>query len=59
MGDLPNSNLTPILFPSPCNNYLNQFLEKINDWAQKTKWVVDILLGSPFDIWFFPIGSKV
>ena len=42
-----NSNLDSILFPSPCNNYLNQFLVEINDWAQKTKWVVESLMGFP------------
>ena len=31
----------------------------IDDWAQKTEWVVDIFMGSPLDIWLFRIGSKV
>ena len=59
MDGFSNLNLTAILFPSQGINYLNQFLEEINDWAQKTKWVVDSLMGSPFDIWFFPVGPKV
>ena len=58
MGALPNSNLTPILFPSPCNNYLNQFLAKINDWVSKTRKVVDSLMGFSLDIWNFPIGPR-
>ena len=33
MGAFPNTNLTAILFPSQGINYLNQFLEEINDWA--------------------------
>ena len=31
----------------------------LDDWAQKTKWVVDSFMGFPFDIWIFPIGSRV
>ena len=46
----------PYSFPLQGINYLNQFLEEINDWAQKTKWVVD---SSPIDIWLYPIGSRV
>ena len=53
------SNLIAILFPSSCINYLNQFLEEINDWTQKTKWVVDSFMGFPFNIWLYPIGSRV
>ena len=52
-----NSNLTAILFPSQGINYLNQFLEEINDWAQKTKWVVDNFMGFPFDIGFTPLAQ--
>ena len=37
----------------------HQFLAEINDWAQKTKWAVDSFMGFPFNIWIFPIGSKV
>ena len=51
--------LTSIPFPSQGNNFLNQFLAEINDWAQKTKWVVERLMGSPFDIWLNIIGSRV
>ena len=51
--------LTSILFHSQCINYLNQLLEEINDWARKTKWVVDIFMGSPIDIWIYPIISRV
>ena len=35
MGGLPNSNLTSIPFPSQVNNFLNRFLEEINDWHKK------------------------
>ena len=56
---LPNSNLTSILFQSQGINYLNQFLEEINDWVNKTKKVVDHFMGSPIDIWIYPIGSRV
>ena len=31
----PIQILAPILFPSPCNNYLNQFLAEINDWGKR------------------------
>ena len=55
----PNTNLTAILFPSQGINYLNQLLEEINDWAQNKKWVVDNFMGCPFDIWLYPIGSRV
>ena len=48
----------PIHFPSPCNNYFNQFLAELNDWMNETRKVVDCLMGSPFDIWIFPIGPK-
>ena len=48
----------PILFPSPCNNYFNQFLAKLNDWVNETRKVVDSLMGSPIDIWIFPIGPQ-
>ena len=51
--------LTVILFHSQGINYLNQFLEEINDWAQKTKWVVEMFMGSPIDIWLNTIGSIV
>ena len=51
--------LAAILFPSQGINYLNQLLEEINDWAQKTKKVVDIFMGSHIDIWLNPIGSRV
>ena len=44
--------------PIPCNNQLNQISEVINDWVNKTRKVVDSLMGSPFDIWIFPIGPK-
>ena len=49
---------TSILFPSPCNNYLNQFLVGINDWVNKTRMVVDSLMGFSLDIWNFPIGPR-
>ena len=32
MGGFPNTNFTAILYPSQYINYLNQFLEEINDW---------------------------
>ena len=51
MGALPNLNFDLHSFPIPCNNLLNQFQEEINDWANKTKWVVDNFMGSPIDIW--------
>ena len=54
----PNSNLLSILFPSPCNNYFNQFLADLNDWVNETRMVVDCFMASPFDIWIFPIGIK-
>ena len=57
-GFSPNSNFLPILFPSPCNNYFNQFLAKLNDWVNETRKVVDCFTGSPIDIFFFPIGPK-
>ena len=59
MAGFPNSKLTTILFPSQGINYLNQFLEGINDWAQKTEKVVDNFMGSPIDICIYPIGSRV
>ena len=48
----PNTNLSAILFPFQNINYLNQFLEEINDWVNKTKKVVDSFMGSPIDIGF-------
>ena len=54
-----NSNLGFLTLPIPCNNQPNQFLAVINDWVNKTRTVVDSLVGSPFDIWIFPIGPKV
>ena len=48
-----------IPFPFPRNNYLNQFLAEINDWVNKIRKVIDSVMVSPFDIWIFPIGSKV
>ena len=54
----PNLNFLPILLPSPCNNYFNQFLQELNDWVNETRKVVDCFMGSPFDIWIFPIGPK-
>ena len=57
-GFSPNSKPMPILFPSPCNNYFNQFLAELNDWVNETIKVVDSLMGSPIDIWIFPIGLK-
>ena len=53
-----NSNLGCHTLSIPCNNQLNQFLVVINDWVNKTRKVVDSLMGSPFDIWIFPIGPK-
>ena len=53
-----NSNLGHHTFPIPCNNHFNQFLEKLNDWVNETRKVVDCLVGSPFDIWIFLIGPK-
>ena len=44
--------------PIPCNNQPNQFLVVINDWVNETRKVVDSLMGSPFDIWLFPIGPE-
>ena len=57
-GFSPNSNFLPILFPSPWNNYFNQFQAELNDWVNETRKVVDCLMGSPIDIWLFPIGPK-
>ena len=45
--------------PISCNNQPNQFLAVINYWVNKTRKVVYILMGSPFEIWPFPIGPKV
>ena len=59
MGALLHSNLGCNTLPIPCNNHLNQFLTVINDWVNKMRKVVDSLMGSPFDIWLFPIGLKV
>ena len=59
MGGFPTLKLTAILFPSQGINYLNQFLEEINDWEQNTKKVVDIFMGSPIEIWLNIIGSIV
>ena len=49
-----NSNLDCHTLPIPCNNQLNQYLAVINDWVNKTRKVVDSLVGSPFDIWVIP-----
>ena len=54
-----NSNLGCHTLPIPCNNQLNQLLAVINDWVNKTRKVVDNLMGSPFDIWLLPIGPRV
>ena len=54
-----NTILTAILFHSQGINYLNQLLEEINDWAHKTKRVVESFMGSPIDIWINTIGSIV
>ena len=35
----PNTKLTAIPLHSQCINYLNQFMEELNDWVHKTKWV--------------------
>ena len=43
--------MTAILFPSQGIDYLNQFMEGINDWEENTKKVVDRFMGSPIDIW--------
>ena len=59
MGDFPNSELTAMLFQSHDINYLNQFLEQINDWEEKTKRVVENLMGYHIDIWLNPIGSRL
>ena len=48
-----------LIFPILCNNQLNQLLVVINDWVNETRKVVDSLMGSPSDIWIFPIGPKV
>ena len=53
-----NSNLGCHTLPIPCNNQPNQFLAVINDWVNETRKVVDSLMGSPSDIWIFPIGPK-
>ena len=58
--DFPQIRISfPILFPFLCNNYFNQFLAVTNDWVNETRKVVDCLMGSPFEIWIFPIGPKV
>ena len=55
----PNSNFLPILFPSPCNNYFNQFLAELNDWVNEKRKVVDSLMGLPLTFEFSPLASKV
>ena len=47
-GFSPNLNFIPIHFPSPCNNYFNQFLAELNDWVNETRKVVDYVIYSPF-----------
>ena len=54
-----HSNLDFQTLPIPCNNQLNQILAVINGWVNKTRNVIDSLMGSPFDIWPFPIGPRV
>ena len=54
-----NSNLDCHTLPIPCNNQLNRLLAIINDWVNKTRKVVDSLMGSPFYIWIFPNGPRV
>ena len=44
--------------PIPCNNQPNQFLAVINDWVNETRKIVESLMGSPFNIWIFPVGPK-
>ena len=53
-----HAHTLPIPFPSPCNNYFNQFLAELNAWVNDTRKVGDCLMGSPIDIWLFPIGPK-
>ena len=53
-----HAHTLPIPFPSPCNNYFNQFLAELNDWVNETRKVVDYLMGSPINIWIFPIDLK-
>ena len=53
-----NSNLGYHTLPIPCNNQLNQFLEVINDWVNKTRkgsWQLD-----GFSLWHlsFPHWTK-
>ena len=59
MMDFPNTKLTTILLYFQGINYLNQLLEELNDWAQKTKWVVESFMGSLIDICIYIIGSRV
>ena len=54
MGGFPNLNLTSIPFPYSCINFPNQFLD---DWAQKTKWVVDNFIDFSLDIAFSPLAQ--
>ena len=41
-----HSNLDCHTLPFPCNNQINQLLAVINDWVNKTRKVVDNLMGS-------------
>ena len=50
---------TTVPFSAQGINYLNQLLEEIHDWVNKTKWVVDSFMGSPIDICLNTIGLKV
>ena len=55
----PNTQLAAIPLHSQFNNYLNQLLEELNDWVNKTKWVVESFMGSLIDIWIYTMGSRV
>ena len=54
-----NSNLGFHTLPIPCNDEPTQFMAVINNWVNETRKVVNSLMGSPSNIWIFPIGPKV
>ena len=39
-------------------NYLNQILEEINDWVNKTKKVVDSFMVLPLTFGFTPLAQE-
>ena len=55
----PNTKLAGIHLHSQGINYLNQFLDELNDWVHKTKWVVAKFMGPLIEICLNTIGSRV